>query len=256
VRFEKYVKVNQLQSAFALTVNGNSMPITVSAVNAEQSPAGEWLANEALIVPGEPFENEAEIALTVRGNLQSYAGATVGEDLVYNLTIEKVELEVEETAVLLKDGSMQLTVTGSPARAAAGKDIEIRVEGDAISATGPQTLDANGKAQITLTGLSGGEATVWISMEDSQAQTQVVCVDPDSYEPALRLPEATTVVESEAFMNSSMEMVVIPEGCEAIESLAFANCSRLKYVILPATEGIAIASDAFSNSDPILLYRK
>ena len=70
----------------------------------------------------------------------------------------------------------------------------------------------------------------------------------------LTLPSDLQSVESEAFMNSSCEAVILPEGCVSVGARAFANCPRLRYIRIPSSV-VSIAGDAFEGSDSVVIDR-
>ena len=70
----------------------------------------------------------------------------------------------------------------------------------------------------------------------------------------LRLPSMLKEIDSEAFMCSAVEGVIIPEGCTAIGSKAFADCPNLVYIRIPASI-TSIADDAFEGSDFVRIDR-
>ena len=69
------------------------------------------------------------------------------------------------------------------------------------------------------------------------------------------LPQATTIIEEEAFMNTSFYYVVLPESVTKIESKAFANCNNLKFIYIPE-KTTQIADNAFLNVTDLTIYGK
>lgn len=69
------------------------------------------------------------------------------------------------------------------------------------------------------------------------------------------LPSALTMIEEEAFADTSFYYVVLPETTTSIGSKAFANCSNLKYIYIPANT-TSIADDAFLNVTGLTIYGK
>ena len=72
----------------------------------------------------------------------------------------------------------------------------------------------------------------------------------------LRIPEGVLRIESEAFIETKAEIVIIPVSCQAIETRAFADCATLKYVILSKGTEVEIAEDAFAGSDTIVFMEE
>ena len=69
------------------------------------------------------------------------------------------------------------------------------------------------------------------------------------------LPQTVTVIEEEAFMNTSFYYVVLPETVTTIGSNAFANCTNLKYIYIPEST-TRIADNAFLNVTGLTIYGK
>ena len=253
VTFEKYVVADQLAKAFTLTVNGEAAEVAVSSIDAEKDAGDRLLVRQALVVPAQAIEGAGEVKLTVSGGLQSYAGVSVGEDLTYDVATQRGRLEAPEAATLLKGATLELAVTAAPSAAMAGRPLTAEVTGGAASVEAPEELDENGAAVLVLKGLADGEATVRLGAGGATAEVRVICVDPDVYE-SVRLPNAISEIDAEAFAGSGAEIVVIPDGCTSIGSRAFADCAKLKYVVLPAGTEVAIADDAFQGSAPAFLY--
>lgn len=69
------------------------------------------------------------------------------------------------------------------------------------------------------------------------------------------LPSALSMIEEEAFINTSFYYVVLPETTTSIGSKAFANCSNLKYIYIPS-KTTSIADDAFLNVTGLTIYGK
>ena len=70
----------------------------------------------------------------------------------------------------------------------------------------------------------------------------------------LKLPEALTMIEEEAFAGSDCQAVILPEGCESVGSRAFADCKRLVCVL--AGVDVQIAADAFEGCGEVGVIRK
>ena len=254
VVFEKYVVASQLDGAFSLTADGSAVPVSVSAVNAEQSPEGVLLASQALVKPLESLDGASIVTLRVSGALQSYAGVSVGEDMDYGVDTIPCELEIAPAeTVLLVGGAAELQVAVTPEGALSGKPLSVSADSSVVSVENPGALDDSGRATVRVTALADGETVIRFSAAAVEAEARVVCVDPEVHS-TLWLPAALTQIDSEAFEGSGAEIVVIPAGCVAIDSLAFAGCENLKYVILPAGAEIDIAEDAFQGSAPVMLY--
>ena len=70
----------------------------------------------------------------------------------------------------------------------------------------------------------------------------------------MKLPNALTEIEEEAFYGTTALAVIIPDECTTIGKRAFANCPNLIYVYIPASVK-NIADDAFDEG-VILDYGK
>ena len=59
-------------------------------------------------------------------------------------------------------------------------------------------------------------------------------------------------IEAEAFLNASVQNVILPDGCESIGNRAFAGCNLLQEITIPASV-TAIADDAFDGCDEMTI---
>lgn len=84
--------------------------------------------------------------------------------------------------------------------------------------------------------------------KDNNFKREYFIVLPDT---SLTLPASLKTIESEAFIGTNVEMVVIPDGCTTIGSKAFAGCTDLTLVYIPDSVA-SIATDAFSGSSNVM----
>ena len=95
---------------------------------------------------------------------------------------------------------------------------------------------------------------VWSETPDPEASSVTYRVREMPYENRLVLPENTTRIEEEAFINNKViEEVIIPDGCLYIGSKAFAGCTGLKRVCIP--KNTEVAEDAFEGCQQVVIVR-
>lgn len=61
----------------------------------------------------------------------------------------------------------------------------------------------------------------------------------------LKTPLALKVIESEAFMNTSAQVIIVQDDCISIGRKAFAGCENLQFIFMPAKLEGTIPDDAF-----------
>ena len=83
----------------------------------------------------------------------------------------------------------------------------------------------------------------WCTFHYTKAEAQL---------PAFKLPAAMRQIEAEAFLNASVQNVILPDGCESIGNRAFAGCNLLQEITIPASV-TAIADDAFDGCDEMTI---
>ena len=69
--------------------------------------------------------------------------------------------------------------------------------------------------------------------------------------PVLTLPEAMTLVDTEAFMNTAVQTAVIGSHCGVIGERAFADCPNLQYVVVP--DNVLAFCDGCFRDSPVTL---
>ena len=179
--FDKYMRVKTLTDAnIMLTKGTEKVEGTVEIVNA-QGDGDFALANKARFVPLNQLPAGQTITLTVKGDVESYAGVAMGSPYTQDFdVVAEVEQIVADSAVhVIFDQGTQFTVQALPAAAAAGKKANVRVLSDIIASADASeiTFDAEGKAELTVTGEAHGTTAVILQMQDDADVSRTVIVN-------------------------------------------------------------------------------
>ena len=181
VTFDKPMMADSITTASILvTRNGQKISGTLDLMlNADVDPLFH-LTNRVRFVPTTPLPAGQKLMLTVKGDVVSYAGVEMGSDFQQEFDIKAaVERIVADSAVnVCYDQGYTLTLQALPAEAAAGKKVTAHILSDMIATTNATelTLDAQGKAEIIITGEAHGTTGLLLQMADDADVKQVVVV--------------------------------------------------------------------------------
>lgn len=179
--FDKYMRVKTLTDAnIMLTKGTEKVEGAVEIVNA-QGDGDFALANKARFVPLNQLTAGQTITLTVKGDVESYAGVTMGSPYTQDFDVmAEVEQIVADSAVhVIFDQGTQFTVQALPAAAAAGKKANVRVLSDIIASADANelTFDAEGRAVLTVNGEAHGTTAIILQMQDDTDVSRTVIVN-------------------------------------------------------------------------------
>ncbi len=184
--FDKYMRTATLTTDnIAVTQSGKVVAGTVELMNEEQGDA-EALASKVRFVPTAKFATDKPVTLTVKRQVESYAGVQMNSDFTQAFDIEKqVRVIAIDSVVNVGYGeSRQVLVQALPVDIAKGKTLRVRSNLPVISDVENETytLDKHGRANITVNGNLPGAATLTLSVDgfDLRSRARVLVVDEAS----------------------------------------------------------------------------
>lgn len=222
VDFDKYMLADSLTTKTILVSQGSKkVDGSLDTMTDSGQPTALPLTNKVRFVPGAPLSAGQTYTLTVKRNVTSYAGIQMYEDYKQNFNVKTgVEQIVADSVIhVVYDQPTTLTVQALPASAAAGKKVSAKVLSDMIATADATelTLDAEGKAVLTLTGEANGTtAVVFQLLDDSsvEAVTVVKVRDEDGF--ICPIPEANYVDGIELTYGTLIEL-----SCEVPEAVIY-----------------------------------
>ena len=208
--FSKYMKPNTLTKSkrVTVTVNGKNAGGDVELLNTEENPFNkEKYASKIKFVPNTSFKTSDEVIITVKKEVESYAGKEMTEDFVQRVMIESEITEIACDSVMAVDyqGTCVLEVSVLPATAAKGKTVLVSSTSTMIASTDAQsvTLNDEGKARIVVSGELPGNASLHLSMPEAGKEKYVVVNVVTKEDEVVKTPKASKLSGSE-FDNSYM----------------------------------------------------
>ena len=196
--FSKYMKPNTLTKSSHVTVacNGENIKGDVELLNLEDNPFNnEEYASKIKFVPMKSFKTTDEVIITVKKEVESYAGKQMTEDFVQRVKIESEITDIVCDSVIVVDyqgtGVFELSVL--PATAAKGRTIQVASTSSMIASTDAQnvTLNEEGKAQIVVSGDLPGNASLHLSIPDAGKEKFVVVSVVTKEEQIVKTPKAS-----------------------------------------------------------------
>ncbi|MBR1821230.1 MAG: InlB B-repeat-containing protein [Clostridia bacterium] len=187
-------------------------------------------ATAAEYQPGDSYTGNRALALYAVWKQQNIA--------VTSITLSQRSLDIKERE------QVQLTATVAPIDAT-NPSVTWSSSDDSIA-----TVDING----LVTGVGAGSCAIIV--KDTSGSISAFCFVNVEENPLLtvKLPEALTEIESEAFFgDSSIGIVVMGEKVTKISSGAFRNCVNLTEVWIPASVK-TIATNAFDGCDKLTIH--
>lgn len=186
VDFSKYMKPSTLNTDnIFLTHGGKKVSGKVIMLNEEKDLKGNKYASKARFVTDENIPVGEKVQFTVSHKVKSYADVMMANDFSQEFTIEhEVSEIVADSVVRITYGKeLSVIVTATPAKAAAGKTLQV-VSGTAMIAKtdrGEYVLDENGQAEVKIKGLVPGSTALLFSIKEysASAMTYVEVLDPN-----------------------------------------------------------------------------
>ncbi|MBR6998322.1 MAG: chitobiase/beta-hexosaminidase C-terminal domain-containing protein [Prevotella sp.] len=211
VGFDKYMKTStRTTDNIRVTRGGTVLPGIVELLNAE-TEGKQQLASRVRFVPASPLPVGQTLMLTVGGQVESYAGVALGDDFQQEFDIvQAVEQLVADSLVnVVYNQASTITVSALPAAAAAGKKVSVRLLSSIIAEASATelTLDSNGKATITLSGIMHGTTGLVMQLvDDPDVQTLTVVNVKDESDFITPRPRANYLTGTELYYGTPIEL--------------------------------------------------
>jgi hypothetical protein len=208
--FSKYMKPNTLTKSSRITVtcNGEKAKGDVELLNLEENPYNkEEYASKIKFVPNTSFKTTDEVIITVKKEVESYAGKEMTEDFVQRIKIESEITEIACDSVMAIDyqGTGVLELSVLPAAAAKGRTVQVASTSTMIASTDVQsvTLNDEGKARITVSGELPGNASLHLSIPEAGKEKYVAISVVTKEAEVVKTPKASKLTGS-SFENNYM----------------------------------------------------
>lgn len=188
VEFSKYMRPQTLHDGRVwLTREDKRIPIYIAPLN--ESTA--WQSDSAyvsrwLLQSKTPLHTGEKVTLTVRREVESYAGVQMAADYQQEFVVTNRVREIATDPILEvpKGGTRTFRVVAEPASAAAGKQVVATMQHDmSATVTASAPFNSNGVATFTLNGIAGGSSDMTLALEtDNEVNTHalVEVIDPDA----------------------------------------------------------------------------
>jgi hypothetical protein len=180
ITFDKFMlPAGMTTDLIALTQDGEAVAGVIELLNAEINPANEseQFVSKVRFVPAASLSGDDEIVLTVKKEVESYAGVAMTEDFVQVIAIQKEPKSLAATPVLevFLNSIGTLDIVAAPQEAVAGRQITARSVSSAITTVTPHAiLDAEGKATLQVVGELPGSTQIIVSLDGTDLQATVV----------------------------------------------------------------------------------
>ena len=188
VEFSKYMRPETLHGAHIwLTRNGKLLPSNPWQLNTSKNWEGDAsYVSRIFVHPDEGLKAGDKVTLTVRREVESYAGVQMANDFQQEFVVTNRvrQIAADSTIEVAKGGMRQFRVVAYPASAAAGKRVTATLQHDFMATVSEAaTFDEKGVALLTLHGLSGGSSGISFAMEEDEkvkADATVIVLDPNA----------------------------------------------------------------------------
>ncbi len=270
LQFSLYMKTRYINAA-TVTFWQDGQPLSgeLTTSNAETAfgqdeENGEAYVSRLRFVPKKALAVGSQVTVHVSGLLRSYADVAIGEDLERTFTVgrEVTAIGSEGTITVPYGGSHQVVVSAQSAAAAAYKRVTISSLAPDIARleTSQVTLDAEGKAYITISGRLPGTTFLSYAVEGSQVQGMdtVRVVSQQGYVAA---PQASIISGMYVEQGTQVALTAQP-GCTIWYTLdgscpcdaSTRQCYSVPITISADTKLRAMAVDAQGNESEVVTF--
>ena len=201
--FSKYMIPETLMksSCVIVTCNGEKTKGDIELLNLEENPYNqEEYASKIKFVPSTAFNTSDEVVVTVKKEVESYAGKQMDEDFVQRVKIQSEITSLNCDSVMTVDyqGTAVLEVSALPAFAAKGKTVYVSSVSPIIADVENQsvTLDDEGKARLIIKGELPGGTSVRLSMPEAEKEKYVMVTVVNKEEGIVKAPKASKLTGS------------------------------------------------------------
>ena len=229
ITFDKYMRPQTLNTANILvTKNGQTVGGKIELLNTDsgyETPDSAY-ASKVRFTPTTPLTLTDKVWLTVRRQVESYAGLQMEQDFTQEFDVEqRITAIVADSLLYMSEGSTQtLTVQVLPAEAAKGKQlkaISLNEEVVIVGNTSPAvTLGENGSATLDVFAASLGSSAIKLCLtddEDLQATTLVIVKDPANM--FVYMPKASRVSGTEIYRGAEIKLTCQTAGATILYTL-------------------------------------
>ncbi len=227
ITFDKYMRPKTLNTANILvTKGGQTVGGRIELLNSDngyETPDSAY-ASKLRFIPAQPFNVNDKVQLTVRRQVESYAGLQMEQDFTQQFDVEqRIEGIIVDSLIYLSEGNEQaLVVKAIPAEAAKGKQLKVTsLATDVVTVSNDAlTLDQNGQAQLTLTAASLGSGAVRLTLADDDelsATTMVIVRDPAMM--FVFAPKASRMSGTEIYRGSQIKLSSATAGATILYTL-------------------------------------
>jgi len=188
VEFSKYMRSETLHGAHLWLPRDNQLlPSNPWQLNTSKNWEGDAsYVSRILVHPTEDLKAGDKVTLTVRREVESYAGVQMANDFQQEFVVTNRVRQIATDSLIEvpKDGMRQFRVVAYPASAATGKSVVATLQHDFMATISESaTFDEKGVALLTIYGLSGGSCSVCLALEDDEkVKTDAIVnvLDPNS----------------------------------------------------------------------------
>jgi hypothetical protein len=178
ITFSKYMKISSLNEAITVSENGSSVSGAIQAKNDE-----DGLATIFRFAPNAEI-TASSVTVGVSTAAESYAGTKLAAaySSPANVALEPKAISADDATVAYYSTGKNISVTITPAEAAAGRTITaISSDGNIATVSANAVVGSNGVATIRVTPVLPGAITVTLSLSGSTLVAEVeVKVDLDA----------------------------------------------------------------------------
>ena len=226
-------QVKATQNGVQVTFDKYMLPASLSAENISVTMSGEAISGsvepvfngaDTLYVQRADFIPETslpvgqKLLLTVSGNVESYAGVTMGDAYTQDFDITQTinALLADSVVHVVYDKTTPVTIQAMPADAAAGKKASVKILSDMIvtAESDELTFNEQGFATLNLTGEAHGTTAAIIQMQDDSDMKKVVVVNvKDENDFICPMPESNYMPEQAYAYGTMIELTCeLPEA--------------------------------------------
>lgn len=219
ITFDKYMDPQTLTTEnIFVTKNGQTVPGTITLLNAESAPGGSPAGTYASQLRfNANFSTNDKLQLTIKKTVESYAGLQMEQDFTQQFDVEQriTAIEVDSIVNLSEDGEYTITVRILPAEAAKGKTITATALTDDVVAITP-----NGNGAFALTALSLGQSAVRFSLTDDADITATTLVTVrDAALMYVYAPKSSRLSGTEVYRGAEIRLTCATAGATILYTL-------------------------------------
>jgi hypothetical protein len=228
ITFDKYMDPQTLTTEnIFVTKNGQTVPGTITLLNAESAPGGFAAGSSPDSSPAGTYASQLRFnanfstndkpQLTIKKAVESYAGLQMEQDFTQQFDVEqRITAIVADSIVNLSEGSeYTITVRILPAEAAKGKTITATALTDDVVAITP-----NGNGAFALTALSLGQSAVRFSLTDDADITATTLVTVrDAALMYVYAPKSSRLSGTEVYRGAEIRLTCATAGATILYTL-------------------------------------